>query len=339
MEETIDLLITVPFPENLIAQIQDVSPRLRVRAVKASKADEIPPDYWATPEILYTSRVLPTPEQAPNLDWIQFHYAGVDHTREAPILRKAGLTATTMSGASASQVAEYVLMMLLALGHKLPELMEHQRKVGWPKDRWERFSPLELRDRTVGIVGYGSIGRQVARLLHPFGAQVLATKRNAMQPDDTGYTLENQGDPAGDFVRRLYPSEALKSMARECDFLVVTVPLTTRTRGMVGAEVFDVMKPGAFLVDTSRGGVVDHAALISALRDHKIAGAALDVFPEEPLSDNSPLWKMSNVIVTPHISGNSPQYDQRAIRLFIQNLRRYLAGQPLLNQMDLNEGY
>jgi len=153
IEEPIDLLITVPFPENLIAQIQDVSPRLRVRAVKASKADEIPPDYWATPEILYTSRVLPTPEQAPNLDWIQFHYAGVDHTREAPILRKAGLTATTMSGASASQVAEYVLMMLLALGHKLPELMEHQRKVGWPKDRWERFSPLELRDRTVGIVG------------------------------------------------------------------------------------------------------------------------------------------------------------------------------------------
>jgi len=160
-----------------------------------------------------------------------------------------------------------------------------------------------------------------------------------MQPDDTGYTLENQGDPAGDFVRRLYPSEALKSMARECDFLVVTVPLTPRTRGMVGAEVFDVMKPGAFLVDTSRVGVGDHAALISALRDHKIAGAALDVFPEEPLSDNSPLWKMSNVIVTPHISGNSPQYDQRAIRLFIQNLRRYLAGQPLLNQMDLNEGY
>jgi phosphoglycerate dehydrogenase-like enzyme len=229
--------------------------------------------------------------------------------------------------------------MLLALGHKLPETIEHQRKTSWPKDRWERFSPIELRDRTVGIVGYGSIGRQVARLLYPFGAQILATKRNAMKPEDTGYALENQGDLTGDFVRRLYPSEALKSMARECDFMVVTAPLTTRTRGMVGADVFDVMKPGALLVDTSRGGVVDHAALISALRDHKIAGAALDVFPEEPLPDNSPLWKMPNVLITPHISGNSTQYDQRAIRLFIQNLRRYLAGQPLLNQMDPVEGY
>jgi phosphoglycerate dehydrogenase-like enzyme len=339
MDEPIDILITLPLPETLVAQITDLSPRLRARMVKASRSDEIPSELWATTEVLYTARVLPAPEQAPNLNWIQFHYAGIDHVIDAPVLRKPGLAATTMSGASASQVGEYVLMMLLALGHKLPELAEHQRKAQWPKDRWERFSPLELRGSTVGIVGYGSIGRQAARLLFNFGARVLATKRNAMRPTDGGYAPDGLGDPQGDFVYRLYPTEATRSMVKECDFVVVTTPLTPRTRGLVSAEILEAMKPSAYLVDISRGGVVDHAALISALREHKIAGAALDVFPEEPLPDNSPLWKMSNVIITPHISGITTHYDARAIALFIENLKRHLAGQPLLNLIDLNEGY
>jgi phosphoglycerate dehydrogenase-like enzyme len=339
MDEPIDILITLPLPENLIAQISDLSPRLRVRIVKASRSDEIPSEHWATTEVLYTARVLPTPEQAPNLNWIQFHYAGIDHVVDAPILRKPGLAATTMSGASASQVAEYVVMMLLALGHKLPDLVENQRRSQWPKDRWERFSPVELRNSTVGIVGYGSIGRQVARLLFNFGARVLASKRNAMRPTDSGYTPEGMGDAQGDFVHRLYPTEAMRSMVKECDFVVVTTPLTSRTRGLVSAEIFEAMKQSAYLVDISRGGVVDHAALVSALKDHKIAGAALDVFPEEPLPETSPLWKMPGVLITPHISGITPHYDERAVALFIENLKRHLAGQPLLNLIDLDEGY
>jgi phosphoglycerate dehydrogenase-like enzyme len=339
MDEPIDVLITLPISEELIGRLQAISPRLHIRQIRASKAEEISPEVWLTVEVLYTARVLPPPELAPNLRWIQFHFAGIDHAREAPILRKPGVIATTMSGASASQVAEYVLMMLLAFGHRLPDLMDHQRRGVWPKDRWERFSPQELRASTVGIVGYGSIGRQVARLLHPFGAKVLASKLDARHPEDRGYFVEGLGDASGDLVHRLYPAEALRSMARECDFLVVCVPLTPKTQGSINAEIFEAMKPTACLIDISRGGVVNHADLIAALKERRLAGAALDVFPEEPLPPDSPLWKMPNVIVTPHISGNTPFYDQRAVELFAANLRRYLSGEPLLNQVNLELGY
>ncbi|MDI6696532.1 MAG: D-2-hydroxyacid dehydrogenase [Anaerolineales bacterium] len=339
MDESIDVLIALPLPEHLVAKLQELSPRLSVHVQKASRVEDISPEQWATVDVLYTGRVLPMPDQAPNLKWIQFHYAGIDHVRDAPILRKEGVKATTMSGASASQVAEYAVMMMLALGHRLPDLLDHQRRSLWPKDRWERFSPVELRNHTVGIVGYGSIGRQIARLLIDFGAKILATKRDAMHPDDKGYIVEGQGDEKGDFVHRLYPAEAIRSMVKECDFVVVCIPLTPQTRGLMNAEVFEAMKPTAYLVDASRGGVVDHTALISALREHKIAGAALDVFPEEPLPENNPLWKMPNVIITPHISGNTPFYDERAMDLFIENMKRYLTGQPLFNLVDVDQGY
>jgi phosphoglycerate dehydrogenase-like enzyme len=191
----------------------------------------------------------------------------------------------------------------------------------------------------VGIVGYGSIGREVARLLHPFGVNVLAAKWDAMQPQDTGYIQEGFGDPNGDIPRRIYPFQALKSMIAECDFLVITVPLTPETDGLIGSEELDAMKPDSFLIDVSRGCVVDHIALIRALKDKKIAGAALDVFPEEPLPKDSPLWKFPNVIISPHIAGISPHYDQRAVALFTENLRRFLASEPLHNQVEFERRY
>ncbi len=230
-------------------------------------------------------------------------------------------------------------MMLLALGHRLPALVENQRQKGWPKDRWHRFLPVELNASTVGIVGYGSLGRETARLLHAFGAQVLATKRDARHPEDDGYAPPGHGDPEGRCVRRLYPAEALLHMLPECDFVVVTVPLTPATRGLIGREAFAAMKPGAYLVDVSRGGVVDHDALVEALRSGHLAGAALDVFPTEPLPPDSPLWEMPNVLLTPHIAGATAFYDQRAVALFAENLRRYLTGKPLLNRVDPQRGY
>ncbi len=339
MSEPVNVLITVPFPEKLISRLNGISPRLRISVSKAKKAEEITKDEWEKVEVLYTSRILPSPQQVPNLRWIQFHYAGIDHAINAPILQKEDLVATTLSGGAASQMAEYVVMMLLALGHRLPQLVNSQKNSDWPKDRWELFSPQEMRGSSVGIVGYGSIGRQVARLLAPFGAQVLASKRDAMHPEDIGYIPEGQGDPQGDFVRRLYPPQALKSMVKVCDFVVVTIPLTDETRGMINAEVLASFKPTAFLIDVSRGGIVDHAALIEALKDKKLAGAALDVFPEEPLPAESPLWKMPNVLLTPHISGNTAFYDERAVELFAENLDRYLSGLPLYNRFRPEVGY
>jgi phosphoglycerate dehydrogenase-like enzyme len=323
----------------LLNLIRGVSPRLNVSVIKARKPEDIPPEAWLRSEVLYTNWVLPAPEIAPALRWVQFHWAGIDHAVQHPLFSQPGIQLTTLSGANASQLAEYAVMMMLALGHRLPELNAAQRRSEWPQDRWDRFSPRELRHSTVGIVGYGSVGRQVARLLHEFGASVLAIKHDAMHPEDTGYTPEGMGDALGDYVRRLYPPQAICSMIKECDFVVIAVPLTPATRGLVGARELAEMKPTAYLVDLSRGGVIDHPALVAALNEQKIGGAALDVFPEEPLPPDSPLWKLPNVLLTPHVAGNTPHYDDRAVALFCENLHRYLSGLPLYNLVKPERGY
>jgi phosphoglycerate dehydrogenase-like enzyme len=147
------------------------------------------------------------------------------------------------------------------------------------------------------------------------------------------------GDPGAGLPERLYPPQALRSMAAECDFLVVTAPLTDETRGIVDRRVFQNMKPTAFLVDLSRGGVVDHGALVEALTEKRIAGAALDVYPVEPLPESSPLWEMPNVVISPHVAGASADYMERATALFAENLRRYVNDEPLLNRFDPSRGY
>ncbi len=339
MNQKINVLITVPFTEKQLNTLKAVSSRLRLMERKERSADDIPADIWQKADILYTAGLLPTLQQAPNLKWVQFHFAGIDRVVDEPILQQGGVIATTLSGAHTPQMGEYVLMMLLSLGHRLPDLLTLKGKPDWPNDRFERFRPSELRGSTVGIIGYGSIGREVARLLHPFDVTILATKWNAMKTQDSGYTQTGLGDPDGDLPRRIYPYQALKSMLAECDFVLVSVPLTPDTQYLIGAEELEAMKPSAFLVDVSRGGVIDHIALIRALKDKRIAGAALDVFPEEPLSPKSPLWKLPNVILSPHIAGATPHYNQRAVALFAENLQRFIAGEALFNQFDIARGY
>jgi phosphoglycerate dehydrogenase-like enzyme len=337
--DPVEVVITMSFLDGLLKPIQEISPRLHVQVIHARETTDIPAEVWGRIEVLYTTRVIPLPEEAPRLKWIQFHWAGADHAVNAPILRKPGMQATTLSGASASQMAEHAVLMMLALGHRMPEAAALQRRAEWPADRWERFSPRELRGSMVGIVGYGSVGREVARLVSGFGAEVLATKQDVMHPADSGYMPEGLGDPHGDLVRRLYPPQALRSMLKECDFVVVCAPLTAQTRNLLGASELAVLKPGAFIVAISRGGVIDYNALTPLLREQKIGGAALDVFSTEPLPADSPLWKLPNVIITPHIAGFSPEYDRRAVVLFAENLRRYLSGLPLYNRISIEKEY
>ncbi|MEW6718420.1 MAG: D-2-hydroxyacid dehydrogenase [Chloroflexota bacterium] len=338
-EKTLEILITLPFTDELIAPLREVAPRANIIVHPARDAKEIPKGIWERVVVLYTHDVLPAPESVPKLKWIQCHWAGIDGLLKAPILYQEGIMVTTLSGAAVPQMGEYILMMMLALGHHLPALIANQAKTGWPPDRWERFAPVELSNSTVGIVGYGSLGREVARLLQAYGATVLATKRDAMQPTDKGYAPEGRGDPEGDFAHRLYPPEALCSMLKECDFVVITVPLTPETHNLIDESELKALKPTAFLVDVSRGGVVNLQALRQALESGEIAGAALDVFPQEPLLPDSPLWHLPNVIITPHISGVTKHYDERAIALFAANLERYLQGKPLFNLFNPQLGY
>jgi len=240
----------------------------------------------------------------------------------------------------AINIGEYVFASILAWTRHLPELFDLQRKQQWPSDRWTCCQPTELRGSTVGIVGYGSIGREVARLAKAFGMCVLALKRRSESAGEQGaFEMAGLGDPAGVLPDALYGTEQLREMLAQCDFVVLAVPLTQETRGMIGEAELRAMKPTAYLVNIARGEVCDEAALIRALQDGWIAGAGLDVFAQEPLPETSPLWTLPNVILTPHISGFTPVYEQRAVDIFCENLRRYIAGQPLLNLVDKSTGY
>jgi phosphoglycerate dehydrogenase-like enzyme len=332
------VLITLSFPEPLVERLRAISPRLQVRVHPARNGQDLPEDLLQDVEVLYTHHALPEPASVPNLRWVQFHFAGVDAIVDHPLLH-TDILVTTLSGASAPQLAEYALMGMLALGRRVPRMVADKAAKKWADDRFERFRPLELRGATVGIVGYGSVGREVARLCRAFGATVLATKRDLRSLGDQGYQLKELGDPNADLVVRLYPPQAVASMASLCDFLVIAAPLTPETRGMIDRQVFAALRPTAFLVDLSRGGLVDHAALVEALAEKRLAGAVLDVYPVEPLPQSSPLWEMPNVLLSPHIAGASGDYFERATELFAENLRRYLSDQPLLNLYDPQRGY
>ncbi|OGO71594.1 MAG: hypothetical protein A2Z37_01380 [Chloroflexi bacterium RBG_19FT_COMBO_62_14] len=334
----VSLLITLQFPEQQLERIRAVSPRLKIHMHPARSSSEIPTGLLMDVEVLYTARVLPEPEAVPNLRWIQLHFAGVDHVAEDPLIR-SGVTVTTLSGAAVPQMVEFALMAILGLGRRLPLMMLDKVQKHWAEDRFERFEPRELRGSTVGIVGYGSVGREIARVCRAMGANVLATKRDLKHLDDVGYMPEELGDLGAELVERLYPPQALRSMASLCDYLVVTLPLTAETRGIVDKRVLLSLKPSAFLIDLSRGGVIDHGALIEVLNENRLAGVALDVYPVEPLPESSPLWDMPNVILSPHVAGASRNYLERATDLFVENLHRYLADQALLNRFDPQRGY
>jgi phosphoglycerate dehydrogenase-like enzyme len=247
---------------------------------------------------------------------------------------------TTTSGLHAINIGEYVLASILAWTRKLPELFDLQRKREWPSDRWTRYAPSELRGATMGVVGYGSIGREVGRLAKALGMRVLAVKRRVeLAGEQDAYEVNGVGDPGGVLPDALYSPEQLREMLALCDYVVLTVPLTRETQGMVGEEELRAMKPTAYLVNIARGQVCDESALVHALQAGWIAGAGLDVFAQEPLPEASPLWTMPNVILTPHLSGFSRNYEQRAADIFRENLGRYIAGQPLLNVVNKSLGY
>lgn len=339
-DKKVKILSAISLSESQVEKIKAVDPRIEVHWYGRKDATRIPLEMWREAEILLTSGTpLSPPEQAPALKWIQLNFAGVEEDFRQDVHLREGVQLTSASGTMVSQMGEYVMMALLMLGHKAPEMLRYQQQKIWPDHRIEKLEPIELRGSTVGIVGYGSIGREVARLLYSYGAKVLATKRDVMHPEDDGYVPEGLGDPHGNYFHRLYPNEALNAMLKECDFVVVSPPLTPETRQLMSTEQFAVMKTGAFLVNVSRGPVVDTNALIEAAKSGKLGGAVLDVFEEEPLPAESPLWDAPNVVITPHIAGVSKRSMDALVDLFVANISRYLKGQELYNLIDPEQGY
>ncbi len=338
--EPINVVVAIEMTDELIGAIRDVSPRLRVERY----GGKVPDKAWANVEVLLTGGTFPTPEQVPHLRWIQLYSAGVDGMIDEPIARSPDIEVTSASGVHAVQMGEFALAMMMAFNFKLRRMIEAQAKSEWSRvgqlnGMPDVYLPRELRGQTLGIHGYGSIGRELARQATALGMTVLATKHNLMLLADDGWREPNTGDPTGDIPVRLYPSEALASMARECDFLVILAPITTATHHSINETVLSAMKPTAVLVNLARGGLVDEQALIHALTNKKIGGAALDVFEQEPLPPESPLWKLPNVIISPHVAGASVNYHDKVVALFIDNLRRYLDQQPLMNRLRREQGY
>lgn len=257
--------------------------------------------------------------RAARLRWIQAASAGVDGLL-FPELVESDVVVTNAHGVFDGPMAEYALALLLAFAVDLPRTLELQRE-----RRWEPRETERLAGRTLLVAGQGSIGRAVARLARAVGMRVLAV---ASRPRAGDGVVEEVGGP-GDLPRLL----------GEADFVVNVLPLTERTRGLFGREAFAAMRPGARFVNLGRGGTVDEDALVEALREGRIAGAALDVFAEEPLPPDSPLWSAPNAIVSPHISGSARGWQEAVVELFLENLRRFAAGEPLTGVVDKRLGY
>jgi phosphoglycerate dehydrogenase-like enzyme len=334
--DDIVFLSTMDLSDDELDVIAAVSPRVRVRQVVCQHTHEVAPLLEGV-KVLLTQHGRVSLERADRLRWVQIMSAGIDHLLDGPMMA-ADLMVTTASGIHATPIAEYVLGMMLALARQIHLAQDLQRRRVWPEDTRATFAGHELYGETVGILGYGSIGREVGRMARSLGMRVLALSGSGRRRD-TGYVVEGTGDPEGLIPEAWYRPDQLHEFLAPCGYLVVAVPLTPHTRGLLDAAALAAMRRGAFLVNIARGAVIDEAALIDALQRGHIAGAGLDVFEREPLPKDSPLWAMNNVMITPHISGFTARYNRRLAALTAENMRRYLAGEPLYNRVDMRRGY
>jgi phosphoglycerate dehydrogenase-like enzyme len=339
MTDQIHVLCTADLPADVLDQLRAVSPRLAFECRPASSAEELSAALTPETEIVYGYRGDFDVARAPGLRWVQLESAGVNHVHDTPLWR-SDVQITSANGVHAVQIGEYVLAMLLAHFHKLPQMFRHQARGEWARDeRRAALMPAELREATLGVVGYGAIGREAARLAGSCGMRILATKRAGSSARYDGWTPEGTGDAEGALPERFFPPEQLPAMLAECDAVLLALPLSDATRHTIGARELAAMRPHALIVNIGRGGLINQAALVEALQQRRIGGAALDVSDPEPLPADSPLWQLENVIISPHIAGMSRRYEQRAAQLFAENLRRYLEGRPLLNLVSRERGY
>jgi phosphoglycerate dehydrogenase-like enzyme len=332
----VNVLVTMPFSEAQLDRLRAVSPTLHVTGADPGSAD------YSRVDVLYAGAPPRDLARAARLQWVQLHMAGVNGLDAHPLYTASTIPLTTTSGVHAAAIAEYAVTVLLALAHRVPRMVEWRARGGWPedRDRWPLFVPVEVRGATLGIIGYGSIGRELARIASAaFGMTVLACKRDPGRRADPGYALPGTGDPSGSIPSAWYAPGELPTLLALADVVVNCAPLTPATRGMIGARELAAMKPGAFFINVGRGASVDETALAAALREGRLAGAAVDVFAEEPPPRGHPLYALDNVIVSPHVSGFLPSYDDKCVELFAENLRRFLAKAPLLNVVDRALGY
>ena len=339
------MLIASPLEAELVERIRVAEPRAEV----VYEPDLLPParypgDHRGDPEfrrdpeaearwraLLQAAEVLfGIPEDSaaglaevaglPGLRWVHATSAGageVVRTADLPAEALKRVTITTSSGVHAIPLAEFAILGLLAVAKELPRFAEDQRARAWPEVR----RPMrELDGQTLFLVGLGEIGRETARLAKAFGMRTVGIRRSRRPPPT--------------HVDEVHGPDRLAELASQADAMVVSLPMTEETAGMIDRATIERLPPGCIFVNVGRGGVVDEPALIEALRAGRIAGAVLDVFATEPLPHDSPLWDLPNVLVTPHAVALSARENERIAELFVANLRRYLDGEPLAKVVE-----
>jgi len=287
------------------------------------------PEYFNDAEVVAAFPMrMPSVTDLPKAKWLHSFSAGVDKVL-SPEVAKSNIILTNSSGVHATPIAEMILAYCLMFARGFTKTIGEQSEHTWHKN----YSTCELRNSTVLIVGLGAIGTETARLCHAFGAQVVAVARSAKKKPT--------------FVERLETSEKLDGLLPEVDYVVITLPHTKETHHLFDKKKFALMRPNTIVINIGRGGIINEKDLIEALQTKKIAGASLDVFEKEPLPPDSPLWDMPNVIITPHHSGLSLRYMDRAVEILCKNLKAYLKGdpstglraRPLPNEVDKVLGY
>jgi phosphoglycerate dehydrogenase-like enzyme len=305
----VNVLLLLAFPEDIRVhyrdRLQGVFPELMINLVDHhSKVDP----YIADADVLITfgahmaDHVL---EKGSRLRWIQALGTGVDGIVDRPVLRD-GVIVTNLHGHHGPAVSEAAMALMLALARDLPRTLANQRDA-----LWQRFPATLLKDKTIGILGIGAIAEALAARCAAFEMRVVGI--SAAVRSAKGFA-------------RVWPREQLVEAVREVDFLVLLTPYTPATHGIVDAHILAAMKPTSYLINIARGGIIDEPALVRALEQRTIAGAALDVFGEEPLPTEHPLWRLDNVLITPHTAGFHVGYPDEALPVIEENLRRFLAG-------------
>jgi phosphoglycerate dehydrogenase-like enzyme len=309
------------FPEKLALNFPEV------KITNRNNYDGIEQDLRDT-EVIFAFSLLPEQfTRARSLRWLHTPTAAV-HQLLLPELVKSDVVLTKSSELHGPVVAEHVLALVFALTRKIRQSARLQQEHFWgPETIWkEGPHPREVAGATLGLVGLGSIGRRVAQMASALGMRVIAVREHV-----------EKGSPEG--VAAVFPPTGLDKMLAQSDFVVLAAPVTAATNGLFTAARFAAMKPAAYLINVGRGEQVDEAALIDALRNRRIAGAALDVFEKEPLPQDSPLWDLENLLITPHTASQTEQLWPRHYQVFSENLRRYLAQEPLLFVVDKQKGY
>ncbi len=316
------LILVNPLLPGLAEQVQADVPNARIVAAatpaEAAKAamDADVSLGWCTPEVLAAGR---------KLRWVQSFSAGVERCVTIPQFREHDILLTNMQRVAAPVMAEHVLAMMLAFSRGLQFYLPEQRAGRWSDEPPPEVKMLSIEGKTLLVVGLGGIGTEVARRAHALGMKVVAVR--------------NSGREGPDFVSYVGLPAELRTLAGQADFIVNTTPLTPATTGLFDAKFFASCRPGAYFFNVGRGGSVVQADLVAALRSGQIAGAGLDVTDPEPLPADDPLWKLPNVLLTPHVSASSDLGQTVRLAILRENLRRYAAGEKMLSVVDVAKGY